>query len=164
MNVQDPKIKEAALHVVDLKDVVLEKCINTNFVTDFKMNVVNLDVREVKSVNDEVFKRVVTRLETAWGRPLTDDEKEIIKATTNTEDATEILPTPFEKFMIRFGREAAAKSVESTSPLMHFDDTSRAKILLKSKVYTTLWKTMEHCGLVDAHDTQEFEKFLSAWN
>jgi 23S rRNA maturation mini-RNase III len=162
VDVEKQDVKDAALHVVNLQDVILEKCINTEFVKDFKMNVLDLNVRDIKNVNEEVYNRVTSRMKETWGRELTQEEKDIIKATTNTEDSTEILPTPFEKFMIKFGRDAYAKSAES-GPIMHIDEPTRKKVKLRSKVYTTLWLTMEHCGLVNADDAQEFEKFFMAW-
>lgn len=163
IDVKDPKVKEAASAVMKLQDVKVEKLITTDFVKDHKIQVNELNVSEVRNVNEEVYKRVSERMKETWGRDLSDEENQIIRATTNGLDATEIMPTPYEKFMIKFGTGEITKSAESGGVGLEITDKMRSKVRLRSKVYSTIWATMRRCGLIDKDDPAEFDKFLQAW-
>jgi hypothetical protein len=160
INVDSPEVKNAALAVLKLGDVKVEDILSPNFVKEYKIDVWTTNFKDIKNVNDLVFDNVSKRLSETWGRDLTKEEQDIIRATTNEEDATEILPTEFEKFVVKFGKEALNASTENGRALA-FTDTQRKQIKLKAKVFATIAKSLEYLQIVDADDSKALDKFLS---
>lgn len=162
----DPEIKQKAAAVIDLSDMNFQKAISANFITDYKIKAweMNIGPDAAKNANAVVTDRVTATFENLWGRKLNDDEKRIIEATTNNDDVTEIIPTPYEKFIIKMSREnLLAKGTESAAST-GFSKEEKANITFKAKLFTTMIKAAEHFNLIDATDDLEFEKFCDTYN
>jgi hypothetical protein len=160
VSIDSPEVKNAALSVLKLGDVKVEDILSPTFVTDYKLDVWDTNFKTIKNKNDLVYDRVSKKLSDTWGRELTKEEQDIIRATTNEEDATEILPTPFEKFIVKFGEEALTASTESGKPFK-FSTADTKKIKLKAKLFATITKSLEYLQIINIDDQKELEKYLS---
>ena len=101
------------------------------------------------------------KFEEFWGRTLNDEELDIIKATTNGEDVTEIIPSPYEKFVIKLSKEAyLGRSNENGISIAHgLSEDQKTNIKFKAKLLTTVYKAAERFNLIDSNDVMEFENF-----
>jgi hypothetical protein len=162
-NMDDKETKEKASAVIDLSDMKFEKAVTANFITDWKIKTWEQNVgKDQKDTNAEVVKRVLDKFESLWGRKLNEDEKKIVDATTNNRDVTEIIPTPYEKFLIKLSKENMIdKGLESGKPLAQLSPAEKADNRLKAKILTTILKSLERFNLIDRYDLMEFDKFCN---
>lgn len=163
VNFNDPEVKSAATAIIDLTDMKFEKAMTVNFITDYKIKAweVNVGKNADKDINETVVKRVKDKFEKLYCRELNDEEMEIIKATTNNEDVTEIIPSPYEKFIIKLTRD----KIESRESGTGFNITERdaKNIKFKAKLFTTLLKTVEKFNILDNADVREVESFYNSY-
>jgi hypothetical protein len=162
----DKKVQDEAAAVIDLSDMQFEKALTANFITDYRIKAWEQNVgKDQKDTNAEVVKRVKDKFENLWGRPLNEDETKIVEATTNGEDVTEIIPTPYEKFVIKLSKEALlGKSNENASGISinkPLTTEEKKNIRFKAKLLTTVFKTAESFKLIDPNDVMEFETFCN---
>lgn len=161
VNIDDKEVKEAALNVMKLQDVKLEEVVTSTFVKDYNFNVWESNIGSAKNVQDTVKKNVQKKFEETWGRPLNKDEMDLIEAITNNEDATEIIPTEFEKFVIKFGKEEVTNDTSSES--INFKPLTKKRIVFKAKVFTTIYKTLDRLNILKDGDKNRFDSFLNAF-
>jgi hypothetical protein len=166
VSIDDKETKEKASAVIDLSDMEFQKAITANFITDYRIKAWEQNVgKDQKDTNAEVLSRVEKRFEELWQRPLNDDEKAIVAATTNNEDVTEIIPTPYEKFLIKLSKESMFdKSVETNSPISPLSQEENSANKLKSKIFTSILIALEHFNFVDKYDLMEVDKFCNSTN
>jgi hypothetical protein len=162
----DSETKEKATAVIDLTDMVFKKALTANFITDWKIKSWEQNVgKDQKDTNAEVKTRVEDKFEKLWQRPLNTEEKAIVAATTNNEDVTEIIPTPYEKFLIKLTKESVFdKSIENNAPVSPLTAEENEVNRFKAKVFTTMLKSLEKFNLVDKYDLMEIDKFCNSTN
>jgi hypothetical protein len=146
--------------------MVFQKALTANFITDYRIKAWEQNVgRDQKDTNAEVVSRVEKKFEELWQRPLNQEEKAIVSATTNNEDVTEIIPTPYEKFLIKLTKESMFdKSVETHKPITSLAKHENEANRFKAKIFTTLLKSLEKFNLVDKYDFMEVDKFCNSTN
>ena len=164
VNFNDENVKKEATAIIDLSRLNFQKAISPNFMTDYKIKVweENIGDKSNIEINEEVTKRVKNRFEQLWGRDLNDAELAIIKATTNQEDVTDIVPTPYEKFLITMSKEAILAH-GNEDPIKGSGLTSEEKknIEWKARLMTCVYKTAESFGLLHETDNVNFQKFTN---
>jgi hypothetical protein len=166
VTIDDNETKEKATAVIDLTDMVFKKALTANFITDYKIKSWEQNVgRDQKDTNAEVISRVEKKFENLWQRPLNSDEKAIVAATTNNEDVTEIIPTPYEKFLIKLTKESMFdKSIENNKPINPLSSLENENNRFKAKLFTALLKSLEQFNLIDKYDLMEVDKFCNSTN
>jgi hypothetical protein len=166
VSIDDKETKEKATAVIDLADMEFKKALTANFITDWKIKTWEQNVgKDQKDTNAEVISRVEKKFENLWQRPLNTDEKAIVSATTNNQDVTEIIPTPYEKFLIKLTRESSvAKEGESNMTLKPVSKQENESNRFKAKVFTSMIKSFEHFNLIDKYDLMEIDKFCNSTN
>jgi hypothetical protein len=166
VSMDDKETKEKATAVIDLNDMVFKKALTANFITDYKIKSWEQNVgKDQKDTNAEVTSRVEKKFENLWQRPLNSDEKAIVVATTNNEDVTEIIPTPYEKFLIKLSKESMFdKGVENNKPIASLTPEENGNNRFKAKLFTTILKSLESFNLVDKYDIMEVDKFCNSTN
>ena len=156
--------EEQASAIIDLSQMNFKKAMSPNFITDYKIKVweENIGDKSNIEINSEVCKRVEENFKKLWGRDLNDAEKQIIKATTQQDDVTEIVPTPYEKFLITMSKEAVL-SHGSEDPVKGAGLTRDEKkdIEWKSRLMTTVYKAAESFGILKEDDKVNFQKFVN---
>jgi hypothetical protein len=164
--IDDNETKEKATAVIDLTDMVFKKALTANFITDWKIKSWEQNVgKDQKDTNTEVKARVEDKFEKLWQRPLNTDEKAIVSATTNNDDVTEIIPTPYEKFLIKLTKESTFdKSIENGKPVSPLTPEEKEANRFKAKIFTTMLKSLEKFNLVDKYDFMEIDKFCNSTN
>jgi hypothetical protein len=166
VSIDDPETKEKATAVVDLTDMIFKKAITANFITDYRIKAWEQNVgKDQKDTNTEVVSRVEKKFERLWQRPLNNEEKAIVSATTNNEDVTEIIPTPYEKFLIKLTKESMFdKSIENNNQIAPLSPKENENNRFKAKLFTTILKSLEHFNLVNKYDFMEVDKFCNSTN
>lgn len=165
LNYNDENVKKEAYGIIDLSKMNFQKAISPNFITDYKIKVweENIGDKSNIEVNAEVVKRVKDKFEKLWCRDLNDDEVSIIKAITNQEDVTDIVPTPYEKFIVTMSKEAIlAHGCEDGINGVSLSKEEKKDIEWKSRLMTTVYKTAEAFGLFDkVHEDDNLNKFMN---
>ena len=164
VNYDDDNVKKEATAIIDLSRLNFKKAISPNFITDYKIKVweENIGDKSNIEINSEVCKRVEDNFKKLWGRDLNDAEKQIIKATTQQDDVTEIVPTPYEKFLITMSKEAIlAHGAEDPIKGAGLTKTEKKDIEWKSRLMTTVYKAAESFGLFNESDNVNFQKFVN---
>jgi hypothetical protein len=166
VSMDDKETKDKATAVIDLTDMVFQKALTANFITDYKIKSWEQNVgKDQKDTNAEVLSRVEKKFEHLWQRPLNADEKAIVAATTNNNDVTEIIPSPYEKFLIKLTKESVFdKSIEANTPIAPLSAKENELNRFKAKIFTTLLKSLERFNLVDKYDLMEVDKFCNSTN
>lgn len=164
VNFNDENVKKEAMAVIDLSRLNFQKAISPNFITDYKIKVweENIGEKSNKEINETVCKRVEDNFKKLWGRELNDAEKQIIKATTNQDDVTEIIPTPYEKFLITMSKEAIlAHGSEDPTKGAGLTKNEKKDIEWKARLMTSVYKAAESFGLFKEADNVNFQKFVN---
>ena len=164
LNYNDENVKKEATAIIDLSRLNFQKAISPNFITDYKIKVweENIGDKSNIEINNEVCKRVEENFKKLWCRDLNDAEKAIIKATTQQDDVTEIVPTPYEKFLITMSKEAIlAHGSEDLIKGASLSKDEKKDIEWKSRLMTTVYKTAESFGLIGKEDYTSFQKFVN---
>jgi hypothetical protein len=166
VDIDDSETKDKATAVIDTSDMVYNKALTANFITDYNIKSWEQNVgKDQKDTNAEVCSRVEDKFKALYQRELNSEEKEIIKATTNNHDVTEIIPTPYEKFLIKLSKEdLAAKSTESGKQIPSLSKEENENNRFKAKIFTSLYKSLEKFNLVGKDDLTEVDKFCSSVN
>lgn len=165
VNVATPELKKEATAVIDLSLLNFRKAMSPNFITDYKIKSWELNVGDKSNfeINAEVKKRVSEKFEKIWGRKLNEEENAIIAAACNQDDVTEIVPTPYEKFMVSMTKESMGldRSGESGNTISSLTSAEASSIRWKSKIMTTAYKAAERFGLFrkEVNDIDKFIKF-----
>ena len=165
VNVTTPELKKEATAVIDLSLLNFRKAMSPNFITDYKIKSWELNVGDMSNfeINAEVKKRVSEKFEKIWGRKLNEEENAIIAAACNQDDVTEIVPTPYEKFMVSMTKESMGldRSGESGNTISSLTSAEASSIRWKSKIMTTAYKAAERFGLFrkEINDIDKFIKF-----
>lgn len=168
VNVTTPELKKEATAVIDLSLLNFRKAMSPNFITDYKIKSWELNVGDKSNfeINAEVKKRVSEKFEKIWGRKLNEEENAIIAAACNQDDVTEIVPTPYEKFMVSMTKESmgldrSGESGESGNTISSLTSAEASSIRWKSKIMTTAYKAAERFGLFrkEVNDIDKFVKF-----
>ena len=164
VNYNDENVKKEATAIIDLSRLNFQKAISPNFITDYKIKVweENIGDKSNIEINSEVCKRVEDNFKKLWGRDLNDAEKQIIKATTQQDDVTEIVPTPYEKFLITMSKEAVlAHGSEDPVKGAGLTKNEKKDIEWKSRLMTTVYKAAERFGVLKEDDKVNFQKFVN---
>lgn len=164
VNYNDENVKKEATAIIDLSRLNFQKAISPNFITDYKIKVweENIGDKSNIEINSEVCKRVEENFKKLWGRDLNDAEKQIIKATTQQDDVTEIVPTPYEKFLITMSKEAVlAHGSEDPVKGAGLTRDEKKDIEWKSRLMTTVYKAAESFGILKEDDKVNFQKFVN---
>lgn len=164
VNYNDENVKKEATAIIDLSRLNFQKAISPNFITDYKIKVweENIGDKSNIEINSEVCKRVEDNFKKLWGRDLNDAEKQIIKATTQQDDVTEIVPTPYEKFLITMSKEAVlAHGSEDPVKGAGLTRDEKKDIEWKSRLMTTVYKAAESFGILKEDDKVNFQKFVN---
>lgn len=164
INWADQDVKKEATAVIDLSRLNFNKAMSPNFITDYKIKVweENIGDKSNIEINEEVTKRVTKRFEELWGRELNADEKAIIKATTNQEDVTDIVPSPYEKFLITMSKEAIlAHGGEDIIKGASLSADEKKNIEWKARLMTSVYKTAEAFNILGHNDRENFAKFTT---
>lgn len=164
INYNDENVKKEATAIIDLSRLNFQKAISPNFITDYKIKVweENIGDKSNIEINSEVCKRVEDNFKKLWGRDLNDAEKQIIKATTQQDDVTEIVPTPYEKFLITMSKEAVlAHGSEDPVKGAGLTRDEKKDIEWKSRLMTTVYKAAENFGILKEDDKVNFQKFVN---
>lgn len=164
VNYNDENVKKEATAIIDLSRLNFQKAISPNFITDYKIKVweENIGDKSNIEINSEVCKRVEENFKKLWGRDLNDAEKQIIKATTQQDDVTEIVPTPYEKFLITMSKEAVlARGSEDPVKGAGLTRDEKKDIEWKSRLMTTVYKAAESFGILKEDDKVNFQKFVN---
>lgn len=164
INYNDENVKKEATAIIDLSRLNFQKAISPNFITDYKIKVweENIGDKSNIEINSEVCKRVEDNFKKLWGRDLNDAEKQIIKATTQQDDVTEIVPTPYEKFLITMSKEAVlAHGSEDPVKGAGLTKNEKKDIEWKSRLMTTVYKAAERFGVLKEDDKVNFQKFVN---
>jgi hypothetical protein len=166
VSIDDQDTKEKATAVMDLNAMLFQKALTANFITDYRIKSWEQNVgRDQKDTNAEVVSRVEKRFEELWQRSLNADEKAIVAATTNNEDVTEIIPTPYEKFLIKLTKESIFdKGIESNKPIAPLTEDEAVDNRFKAKIFTSIFVALEHLNLIDNRDMAEIDKFCNSTN
>ena len=162
VNFNDDTVKKEATAIIDLGKLNFQKAMSPNFITDYRIKVWEENVGENanKDTNAKVIERVKERFKKLWGRDLNENELSIVKATTNQDDVTEIVPTPYEKFLITMSKESLmANGSEDHSRKLSFTVEQKKDIEWKSRLMTTVYKSCEAFGLLKPQDISAFNKF-----
>lgn len=163
VNFDNEEVKKEAVALIDLSLMNWKKAISPNFITDYKIKAyeVQLGNKANKDMNEEVVKRVKSKFERLWNKELNEDEMKIIRATTNNDDATEILSTPYEKFAITMSKETlmARGSEDSDKGALAFSPEEKKSIEWRSRLMTTVYKACEAFGLFGNDEHSSFNKF-----
>lgn len=164
VNYNDENVKKEATAIIDLSRLNFQKAISPNFITDYKIKVweENIGDKSNIEINSEVCKRVEENFKKLWGRDLNDAEKQIIKATTQQDDVTEIVPTPYEKFLITMSKEAVlARGSEDPVKGAGLTRDEKKDIEWKSRLMTTVYKAAECFNILKEDDKVNFQKFIN---
>lgn len=165
VNFDDEAVKKEAASVVDLSKLNFRKAMSPNFITDYKIKVweENIGDKSNFEINNEVVKRVQDKFEKLWMRKLNPAEMEIIKATTNQQDVTDIVPTPYEKFLITMSKESllARGSENAELGARAFTKDEKKDIEWKARLMTSVYKAAEAFGILSGTDKTNFEKFTT---
>lgn len=164
INYNDENVKKEATAIIDLSRLNFQKAISPNFITDYRIKVweENIGDKSNIEINSEVCKRVEENFKKLWGRDLNDAEKQIIKATTQQDDVTEIVPTPYEKFLITMSKEAVlAHGSEDPVKGAGLTRDEKKDIEWKSRLMTTVYKAAESFGILKEDDKVNFQKFVN---
>ena len=164
VNYNDENVKKEATAIIDLSRLNFQKAISPNFITDYKIKVweENIGDKSNIEINSEVCKRVEDNFKKLWERDLNDAEKQIIKATTQQDDVTEIVPTPYEKFLITMSKEAVlAHGSEDPVKGVGLTKNEKKDIEWKSRLMTTVYKAAERFGVLKEDDKVNFQKFVN---
>ena len=164
INFNDDTVKREATEIIDLSNLNFQKAMTPNFITDYRIKVWEENVGENanKNTNAEVIKRVKERFKQLWCRDLNEDELAIVKATTNQDDVTEIVPTPYEKFLVSMSRESIlAHGSEDPSKGVSLSTAEKRDIEWKSRLMTTVYKSCEALGIIQPGDKVAFDKFTN---
>lgn len=164
INFNDDTVKKEATEIIDLSNLNFQKAMTPNFITDYRIKVWEENVGEKanKNTNAEVIKRVKERFKQLWCRDLNEDELAIVKATTNQDDVTEIVPTPYEKFLVSMSRESIlAHGSEDPSKGVSLSPAEKRDIEWKSRLMTTVYKSCEAFGIIQPGDKVAFDKFTN---
>ena len=164
VNYNDENVKKEATAIIDLSRLNFQKAISPNFITDYKIKVweENIGDKSNIEINSEVCKRVEDNFKKLWERDLNDAEKQIIKATTQQDDVTEIVPTPYEKFLITMSKEAVlAHGSEDPVKGAGLTKNEKKDIEWKSRLMTTVYKAAERFGVLKEDDKVNFQKFVN---
>lgn len=164
VNYNDENVKKEATAIIDLSRLNFQKAISPNFITDYKIKVweENIGDKSNIEINSEVCKRVEENFKKLWGRDLNDAEKQIIKATTQQDDVTEIVPTPYEKFLITMSKEAVlARGSEDPVKGAGLTRDEKKDIEWKSRLMTTVYKAAERFNILKEDDKVNFQKFIN---
>jgi hypothetical protein len=166
VTIDDTETKDKATAVVDTTDMVYNKALTANFITDYNIKAWEQNVgKDQKDTNAEVCSRVEDKFKALYQRELNGEEKEIIKATTNNHDVTEIIPTPYEKFLIKLSKESlAAKSIENDKQISSLSKEENEDNRFKAKVFTSLVKSLERFNLINKDDLMEMDNFCESIN
>lgn len=165
VNFDDEAVKKEASAVIDLSKLNFQKAMSPNFMTDYKIKVweENIGDKSNFEINNEVVKRVQDKFEKLWGRKLNPEEMEIVKATTNQQDVTDIVPTPYEKFLITMSKESLLARGSESAELgaRAFTKEEKKDIEWKARLMTSVYKTAEAFGILSGTDKTNFEKFTT---
>lgn len=165
LNYNDENVKKEAYGIIDLSKMNFQKAISPNFITDYKIKVweENIGDKSNIEINETVVKRVKDKFEKLWCRELNDDEMNIIKAITNQEDVTDVVPTPYEKFIITMSKESImAHGCEDGVNGVSLSNEEKKNIEWKSRLMTTVYKTAEAFGLFDSYNENDnLNKFMN---
>ena len=164
VNYNDENVKKEATAIIDLSRLNFQKAISPNFITDYKIKVweENIGDKSNNEINTEVVKRVEENFKKLWGRELNDAEKQIIKATTQQDDVTEIVPTPYEKFLITMSKESIlAHGSEDPIKGAGLSKEEKKDIEWKARLMTTVYKAAESFGILKEADNVNFQKFVN---
>lgn len=165
VNFNDEAVKKEAASVVDLSKLNFRKAMSPNFITDYKIKVweENIGDKSNIEINNEVVKRVQDKFEKLWMRKLNPAEMEIIKATTNQQDVTDIVPTPYEKFLITMSKESLLARGSESAELgaRAFTKQEKKDIEWKARLMTTVYKSAEAFNILNGTDKVNFEKFTT---
>ncbi len=157
-----PELKSQAEAVLDLTDAKFVKAMTPNFITDYKIKAheVNVSKNANVDINAAITSRVVSKFEKLWCRKLNSAELEIIQATTNNQDCTNIYPNPFEKFLVKLSKDA---SINQSTEAVKFDFTPEEKsnILFKAKIFTAFYKAAEAFDLIEKTDEYVIDDFCN---
>ena len=159
----DKKIKEQAQAIIDMGKMKVEKAFTPEFIRDFKMKAWEMNVKP--NINPDAHAEVVNRVketfEQFYGRPLNKEEIDIIEATAEQRDVTEICPTPFEKFVIQLTNNQLDNNTKSQEAFMNgeIEESTRKGILSNAILLTTMFMTVEQFGLLPSNDWDTFESF-----
>lgn len=167
VNFNDENVKKEATAIVDLSRLNFQKAISPNFMTDYKIKVweENIGDKSNLEINEEVVKRVKERFKQLWGRDLNEAELAIVKATTHQDDVTEIVPTPYEKFLITMSKEAVlAHGSEDIVKGAGLTKSEKKNIEWKARLMTSVYKTAESFGLFNESDETNFKRFVTMMN
>lgn len=162
VNWNDADVKKEATAIIDLSRLNFQKAMSPNFITDYKIKVWEENVGDKSNIeiNNEVVKRVADKFSKLWGRELNDDEMAIIKATTNQEDVTGIVPTPYEKFLITMSKEAIlAHGSEDILKGASLSSKEKKDIEWKARLMTSVYKAAEAFNILGYNDKENFIKF-----
>lgn len=166
INFNDAEVKKQATAIIDLSAMNFKKAMSPNFITDYKIKSWELNVGEKsnKEINEEVVKRVKEKFEKLWMRELNDEEMKIIRGAANQEDVTELVPNPYEKFLITMTKESImARGSEDPSIGIKLSKEEKKDIEWKSRLMTTVYKTAESFGMIDKYDPNGVDKFINTW-
>lgn len=164
VNWNDADVKKEATAIIDLSRLNFQKAMSPNFITDYKIKVweENIGDKSNLEINNEVTKRVADKFSKLWGRDLNEEEMAIIKATTNQEDVTDIVPTPYEKFLITMSKEAIlAHGSEDIIKGASLSTQEKKNIEWKARLMTSVYKAAEAFNILGNNDKENFYKFTT---
>ena len=164
INWDDDDVKKEAILIINLSRFNFQKAMSPNFITDYKIKVweENIGDKSNIEINKEVKKRVADKFSKLWGRDLNSEELAIIDATTNQEDVTNIVPTPYEKFLISMSKEAIlAHGSEDILKGASLSIEEKKNIEWKARLMTSVYKTAEAFNILGHNDKENFNKFIT---
>jgi hypothetical protein len=148
--------KQAVINVMNLSEIDWDGSIlvKDEFVNSLKLAVTNIQVITSKAVdqNDAIKERAIVNLEGIFGRALIDDEKNLIAAIISGVDSTDIVPSVFEKFLLK---EAKKEPIDS-----ELGQENIEFIKNKSKCLLAIHTTVNKLNILSQEDLKEFNDYL----
>ena len=165
--------KEKITKIFQLSELDIDKdaLIKDDFLTSLQLSIDNITTRtkgtdgKVEGEFDKkVYDAAVNKVKEYLNRDLTDEETSIIKATCENTDSDAYIPTLFEKFVIKLGKDNINDDFE-----LNGGDTSKEDLAVnvtakeitnKASCLTTMYEFVNRMNILSGDKLNEFNKHV----
>lgn len=115
VDINDDEHKEQIKGIIQLGDLDIDKkaLVDTEYLTNLDLGIDTIKVKEPgkseSEISDEIFQRSKEKIEAILGKDINPTQEDLIRSMIKGNDTSDFAPTPFEKFIIKFGTDEAVE-------------------------------------------------------
>jgi len=111
-------------------------------------------------INEEIYRKSKEKIESFLGKDINIEQDEIIRAIIDGRDTSDFAPTPFEKFVIKFGTDKVLEKDGGKD--FEIGQESANEVKNMAIVSCVLNQFVDKLNPMNETDTKEFKKYIGA--